>query len=320
MTSRSRTKFARSQRSLRHYLTARIALTAAYLVPKLSLSQVQSVGRFIGRRLLPIARSRVARIHDHLQLAMPELSEADRRRIARESLEASAMLFAEALWISAWRHEKHGHLVTDANPDRMDRVLELAKSRGKGLIIITAHVGPWEVLGAWLTQRIGMPILAVASAPNIPELADALLKIREAAGVKIVYRGDAGLSVMRHLRAGGCVVLLADHNLKGEGIEVPFFGQPAHSLLSIARVAVRSGAVAVTGFCYRRPNCGVEVVLDEPLTWRTDDRKAAERELTAEYTQRIEAGIRRDPGQWLWMHRRWRRRDSTIRDEPRDAE
>jgi len=307
-------------RNLRHYLTARVALTAAFLVPKLSLGQVQGVGRFIGRRILPIARSRVARIHEHLKLAMPELSEQDRRRIARESLESSAMLFTEALWISAFSQEKHGHLVTDARPEEFDRSLELAKSRGKGLIIITGHVGPWELLGAWLTKRIGMPILAVASAPNIPELADALLKIREAAGVKIVYRGDAGIAVMRHLRAGGCVVMLADHNLKGEGIEVPFFGHPAHSMLSIARVAVRSGAVTVTGFCYRRPECRVEIIMDEPLSWQTDDRIAAERALTAAFAQRIEAGIRRDPGQWLWMHRRWRRRDSTIRDEPRDAD
>lgn len=284
------------------------------------MAQVQGIGRFIGRRLLPIARSRVARIDEHLRLAMPELSSAERKRIAHESMESSAMLFAEALWISAWDHGKHDHLVTDATPGRLDDAIAAAKKKGKGLLIITGHVGPWEILGAWLTQRLGMPILAVASAPNIPELADALLRIREAAGIKIVYRGEAGLAVMRHLRAGGCVVLLADHNLKGEGIEVPFFGQPAHSLLSIARVAVRSGALTITGFCYRRPNCQVEVMVDEPLSWRTDDRKAAERELTAAYTQRIEAAIRRDPGQWLWMHRRWRKRDSTIRDESRDSD
>lgn len=296
---------------MRHGLTWRLALAAARIVPRLSLESAQRIGGFLGRTVFTLARARGRRIDDHLALAMPEATPQERARIKRESLEASGHVAMEALWIPAWDNARDAGRVTLQTPEAFAQCIGVAKARGRGLVLISAHLGCWEVLGRWFLSQMDLPVMGVAAEPRIAELTEPLRRLRESAGIKLVWRGEAGLPAMRHLRSGGCLVLLGDHNLKGEGIDAPFFGRPAHTLLAPARLAVRSGATVATMFCYRDGIGRVVVHADPPIdpTPRAGESKAdAEVRLTLEYTARIEAAIRRQPGQWLWMHRRWQER------------
>jgi len=298
-------------RRLRHAVTVPLVKVAVRLAPKLSFEAAQRIGRFVGRYLIPLARPRVRRIREHLALAMPELPPPERARIERETLEATGLVFMEALWVPAWDNERDAKRISIATPELFDRTLVQANERGKGLIILSAHLGPWEILGKWFMSISPMPAMGVAAVPRLAGLKEPMQKLRESAGVKVVWRGEGGLSVLRHLRAGGCMFLLGDHNSKGEGIDVPFFGTPAHTILGVAKLAVASGAMLTTMYCYRRPGGRVEIFADEPLDTAPregESRDDVAKRLVREYTARIETAIRRDPGQWLWMHRRWMKR------------
>ncbi len=292
-------------------MTWRLALAALRIVPRMSLESAQRLGGALGRTVFTLARARSRRIDDHLAIAMPELPAPERARIKRESLEASGLVAMEALWIPAWDNARDAGRVSVLTPETFEECIATAKARGRGLVLITAHLGCWEVLGRWFLSRMDLPVMGVAAEPRIAELTEPLRRLRESAGIKLVWRGEAGLPAMRHLRAGGCLVILGDHNLKGDGIEVPFFGRPAHTLLAPARLAVRSGATVATMFCYREGLGRAIVHADPPIdpTPREGESKEqVEVRLTQEYTARIEAAIRRQPGQWLWMHRRWQAR------------
>jgi KDO2-lipid IV(A) lauroyltransferase len=110
------------------------------------------------------------------------------------------------------------------------------------------------------------------------------------------------------LRAGGSLGMLIDQDTRVEGVWVPFFGHPAFTPVGAARIALRQRAAAVPTFIERLPDGTHLARFHPPL-----DLPADETEATALLTRAIEDQIRRVPAQWVWMHRRWRRRPA---DEP----
>lgn len=186
--------------------------------------------------------------------------------------------------------------------------------RGKrGCLLMTGHHGSWELLLQLAQRQLPGDFLVVAREADQPVISDLMKKWREFHGARILYRGEAGMAAYRTLRRGGLVAMLVDQNLRGEGAEIEFFGQPAHTLLGPARLVLQSGAVTTTIFCTRGEDGTYRVHVDPPLPVpepSKDPRELTEQaiELTQQYTARIEAAIRRNPEQWMWMHRRWHKR------------
>lgn len=297
-------------------LLARVLLRA---IPRLRLETVQRVGDVLGTLASWIPGSRKRRVRQHLEVAFPpgEYPEEMRRRLLGESYRHLAKIFLEAIWAPGWSAADDARMSV-ATPAEWAETLRLLHAQpNRGLVIYTAHLGTFEVLGKWMTRQLGRPLLAVASRPKHPDFEVMLRDLREKCGYKLVYRGDAGLATVRHLRRGGVLVVLVDHNNKGPGVEVPFLGRPAHTLLAPARLALQCGAVANTVFCLRREQGRLELVCDKPLVVGPlpageEAALAAQLDLIGIYTRRIEARIRQWPEQYLWMHKRWQRRDGSL--------
>lgn len=283
------------------------------------LETVQKIAAPIGTAGAILPTPRKDRVREHLAIAFPEpeYDEAFRRRLLKDSYRALAQFFFETLWIDNYVPERDNERIEISTMERQERTFAMARENGRGLICYAGHLGTPELLARWLVSVTPMPMMAVMGRAGMEGLDVALKAMRERGGVKIVPRGEAGMSTLRHLRAGGCLVMLVDHNLKGPGVEIPFFGKPAHTLLAPARLALQSGAAVNTIFPLRRGPGQFLLEWGEPflppaMARDKDERFRQEAAIALEYTRRIEQAIRRTPEQYLWMHRRWRKRDDTL--------
>jgi KDO2-lipid IV(A) lauroyltransferase len=185
-----------------------------------------------------------------------------------------------------------------------------------GVLVVTAHYGNWELAGVKIAS-LGIPLSAVHRGLSIPVLDRALSSIRsgdEAAPLDYeqIKMGNAGLRLVRALEAGRKVLVLLDQNARREeGVFVSFFGRPASVRTGPVRLATERGIPVLAAFMCRDAN-GLDhrIQIHPPLALALerdrDDGRDIERQNLARITAEIEAQIRRDPGQWIWTHRRWR--------------
>ncbi len=188
--------------------------------------------------------------------------------------------------------------------------LREARARGKGVLGLTAHFGPWEILPLWHALRCGPCYIVVRPLDN-PYLDDLFTAWRERGGNRVVRKRNAVQAILQALRHGETVGVLIDQHIdEREGAVVPFFGRPASTALAPALIALRSGAAVLpvgivhgAGRRQYRIRLGAEIALR-----RSGDLKADVVENTARFNAALEAMIRERPEQWFWVHRRWKTR------------
>jgi KDO2-lipid IV(A) lauroyltransferase len=185
----------------------------------------------------------------------------------------------------------------------------------RGAVMLGAHLGNWEWLGPGMTSEgplRGAEIVRPLDDPAMNAFVDSM---RRASGVVTIERDGAGTEMMRWLKEGYCIGILADQSPRENAVPVTFFGQPCWATIAPVMAALR-GKVAV------HP---VSMMRDADGGYTIDMYPALEIQKTGDFlrdlvdnTQRcqdaLEAMIRKNPGQWLWMHRRWKRRERLERE------
>lgn len=194
--------------------------------------------------------------------------------------------------------------------------LEQDHAAGRGGVIVTAHLGNWEV-GAFAVRHRGVPLRAMARPLGNPALERWLERRR--GGAEHLIRKTGGLKdALRTVKAGGWVALLADQNAGRHGVFVPFFGLEASTFPTPAAIAVRLGAPLYLGICLRGegPAC-FDVHLERLDVKGAGEGDEAVKALTSGLNARLEGWVRREPGQYNWVHRRWKTRPpGRDRSEP----
>ncbi|MDE2845128.1 MAG: lysophospholipid acyltransferase family protein [Gemmatimonadota bacterium] len=199
--------------------------------------------------------------------------------------------------------------VTEENVDGLVRAdglshLESAYGEGKGVVAVSAHLGNFELMGAFLALK-GYAVTVVA-APLYDARLDALLREnRVRSGLEVVSRDRATTAILRALRKGHVVGLLVDQDTRGAGIAVPFFGHPARTPTGPAVLADRTGAPIVPMAIHRLPDDTHLVTVRPPIRPTGRTREDVET-TTRAYTGELERFIRKAPEQWVWMHDRWK--------------
>lgn len=294
-----------------------IAATVTGAIPKISLHSVDRLARLIGWVVRTIPGRRHKRVAANVDLALPagKFPEELRERTKRETYRAFASFALLALWSAGWKRETDNARVTIENPEVFERTIRLAKERGKGLVIFSAHLGACSALGPWFHSQSGMTLMNIGARQSLGNISDVMVKHFAPAGVVIAFRGESAGDGVKHLADGNALLLLVDHNLKGPGIMVPFFGKEAHTTLAPAKLVIKTGAVAATMFARRDGPDKFIVWCDEP--YFSDAAECGREELlqecgelTRQYTARIEQAILRAPDQYFWMHKRWESRKS----------
>jgi KDO2-lipid IV(A) lauroyltransferase len=189
--------------------------------------------------------------------------------------------------------------------------LEAARRRGKGVLLVAAHFGNWELHAIAHGYRFGK-IHLVAREQDNPYLNRWLEEIRRVSGNEVVYK-DRALGQMRKLmREGATVAFVTDQNVHlQDAVFVDFFGRKAATTPVAAWFALKTGAALVPAFCYPQPSGRYRAIYESPVDvepFRNLDRHAALAAVTQKLASIQESHIRRAPDCWLWMHRRWRTR------------
>ena len=181
-----------------------------------------------------------------------------------------------------------------------------ALARGRGAIILTAHVGNWEMMLA-VTPLWGYALTVIAKELKGDALNDFWNTIRSRFGVNVLPPKNAFRPCLRALKEGGVVGFILDQNMtRKEGIFVDFFGQPASTSPGLALMAARSGAPVLPVFTLRLEDGRHLIRVMEPLEPPADHQPDTIREFTQRCTKIIEDVVREHPDQWIWCHRRWR--------------
>ena len=177
---------------------------------------------------------------------------------------------------------------------------------GKGAVVLTAHYGNWEVLGATM-RSLGAPMHYLLP-PQSNEGSDAYFDgIREGLGIPAVKIGFGMRGALTALRSGAFLGMLPDQDARKVGLHVPFFGRPASTHTGPARLAYRAGCPIAIGLIERESGARFTGRLLAMLSADPEREESQEVErLTRIINETIEAGVRKRPDHWYWLHRRWK--------------
>jgi Kdo2-lipid IVA lauroyltransferase/acyltransferase len=276
---------------------------------RLPLSVALWLGRRLGDLVYVILPRRRHIALANLGRAYPELPVPERRRLARRAAQHLGMTIVEIPRLLSAPVEATLARIQLDGVEHLDAAMT---AHGRALVL-TAHLGNWEVLCA--AHRLTRYDLSVVVRPlDTPWLDAVAERLRRRAGVEVIDKRGALRPVLEALRRGRMVGILLDQNAaRREGVFVDFFGHPASTSRSIALLALRTGAPVVPIFAHRRRDGGHRVVVRPRLAVPTsNDPEVAVVELTARCNMEIERAIRETPEQWLWSHDRWRTRPPTV--------
>jgi Kdo2-lipid IVA lauroyltransferase/acyltransferase len=293
----------------RRDLEDRLASSAGVLASFLGRRASLALGRSLGRLLGDLDHRHMAIALDNLRHAFPDWDEPRLLRTAR----AVYAHFGQVVFDILWMRGRSREVILSVVEVQGGEHVQAAMAEGRGAIMATAHIGNWELHGVahgWLFGPIGV----VARALDNPALDRRLCELRTQGGNAVFYKKRALAQVLKALRGGGATAILIDQNVQEkDGIFVDFFGRPAATTTVAAALAVKTGCLLVPSHSEIRPDGGYRLIYDPPIRWKTSgDREADISRLTQELTARIEEWVRETPGQWLWIHRRWKTRPGTA--------
>jgi KDO2-lipid IV(A) lauroyltransferase len=298
-------KFARH---LFEYLAARAVLALLTVLPPSSATRVAMVGS----RFLFACLPRLRRIGlRNLELAFPDLSLTEHCQLLKQSFENFGRIIADFAHFSRTTPAHLAARVETSLLQALQARYRAAKAAGRGVIFVTPHLGNWEIL-ALAASAIFEPVAYLARPLDNPLLEHYTSRIRSRFGNRPINKRDSVLEGLAILDGGGDLGLLADVNtLQRDGAFVPFFGHLACTTRSVAMLALRTNALIVPVCCVWDTN-RYRILIGE-LVEAVRTASYAKKNIidtTALYTAEIERFIRAYPGQWIWIHRRWKTRPS----------
>jgi KDO2-lipid IV(A) lauroyltransferase len=239
-------------------------------------------------------------VRANLAFAFPEWSSTQRRQTVWAYYKHLARLMVESLHTTDYTEVEFRDRVVLEQKEVMSEAL----ARGQGVVFLTGHFGNWE----WLARRAAIEwgrLAVLYSRPHDDALDELLVKLRGEAGMTLIKYTDARSSI-RWLRKGGILGITMDQEPL-TGVTAPLFGRPALTHAGPFRLARMAHSVVVTGFCHRVGTGRYRARFEPfPLTGAKSDERAILVEAT-EFNARLEDAVRRNPDQWLWTHRRWKR-------------
>jgi KDO2-lipid IV(A) lauroyltransferase len=289
------------------YAAARVAFGLLGVLPRRA-----AIAFCVGlMRLLPLILLHLRRTGmRNLEIAFPEKSVAERKKILAGSLENLGRVLGELSQNHKYSRERFAEMVEIDMDEETQELYRRNREEGLGIVITTGHFGNWEMFVLGFAASF-QPISYLARPLDNPKI-DAMLNARrDRFGNRPINKAFSAMTAIKLVREGGILGILADVNTHPrEGVFVPFFGVPACTSAGAATIAIRAGAVIYPAVCvYDRDKDKYRMIRGEIIVpENTGDRERDIRETTARFTLEMEKFIRLYPDQWMWIHRRWKTR------------
>ena len=258
-----------------------------------------AVGRFFGRIIgygHQLRGSSLKLISEkNIQLCMPELTEPQQQRLVKESLAASGQLFAETAKI--WTSKNTDYL----NWVEHVEMSELNLDKARGHLIISPHLGNWELLYAYLAWEFNAA--GIYKPPKVDALEPVIQAARERTGGEMIKATPKDVrKILKRLAGGGSVFMLPDQlPAKGSGVFAPFFGQPAYTMTLIQGLLKKTNCQLSLAICVRTGKAFT--VRIQPLVI---DLEQSKEDFSSAVNQHLEAVIKAYPEQYEWAYKRFK--------------
>jgi KDO2-lipid IV(A) lauroyltransferase len=242
----------------------------------------------------------------NLELALPESASSERTMILRNVYRSLGWQLAEFCRMERYTPQNTANWI---HYEGLNHFLT-AQSRGKGVLIVTGHLGAWE-LSSFYHSLMGHPMSMVIRRLDNRLLDTFVNHIRCLYGNRVLHKDDFARGLLTAMHQGETVGILMDTNMTPPaGVFVDFFGIQACTASGLARVALKTGAAVLPGFLLWEPEQRQYVLhFGEEIPFvPSDDHEKDITSLTQQCTLAIESWVRRYPDQWLWIHRRWKTR------------
>ncbi|MFH1862514.1 MAG: lysophospholipid acyltransferase family protein [bacterium] len=288
-------------RELRYRLEVATLRALGWLFRLLPRRASLCIGEFLGLIVCRIGiRTGVAK--QNLTAAFPEWDERKIQLTTKRCYQHFGALLVEFARLPLLKPNNVASLVDFENLEVLREALKL----GKGGIVVSGHLGNWELMGA-ATAVLGFPVSYIVTSQSNNRV-DALMdELRRSVGIEIIKRRDALKGVIKVLNNNRLIAILSDQDAHEAGVFVPFFGRLASTPRGAAMFALRTGAALIFVESYRqgtdRLKVHFQLISKDGLSRNSDE---AVKELTRRFTEKLEEAVRRHPEQWFWMHRRWK--------------
>jgi KDO2-lipid IV(A) lauroyltransferase len=211
-------------------------------------------------------------------------------------------LFEVARWMPMTQEEVVSQVARVYGWENMEKAL----AGNKGVLILSAHLGNWELMGAYFAFKT--PTVAVAQNLYDSRFDELVTWMRsEKLKIPMIKRGLALRGILEALKSNHAICALVDQDTGKDGVFVPFFGKQAWTQSGVARIAYKTGAALVPAFVVRGSDGLFELFVEKEIeVTRTGDAEKDILETVRRYTEVIETFVKAYPDQWMWMHERWK--------------
>lgn len=293
---------------LRHHFEYGAVMTVRAVTRLLPMPAVLFLGTVMGRVFHAFGGSRRKLALHNLEAAFPARSAAERAAIARDMFGHFGRLLMALLKFSTMTPEQ---MLAHVEFEGEERV-RAAHGQGKGVLLFTGHFGFWEINA--LVHALALHPMAVLARPlDNSKLHNLLEHVRGRTGNSVIYRRGAVRRVLRALAENQAVAVLIDQHIQtADAVYVDFFNRPAATTSALAALALRTGAPVIPVFALPLPGGRFRMVYEHAVDPPTPGSADALRDFTQRCTDVLEMYVRRYPGLWLWMHRRWREKEDDV--------
>lgn len=299
--------------SIKHRTEYYALLTAAAVLRRLPRKNALSLGRMLGGLVMKVLSGRYRMARDNMTSALPELNAAEIETNVRKNFEHIGICGVDMLRFDMFQPD-------DKDAEKIFHyeglpLLEEALALDRGVLLLSAHLGFWE-LGGFALAEHGIQFDMVAKPLKNPLADRYFAKLRKTFGAEILNSRKGARRILQSLRANHAVGIMLDQHISPPGsVMVDFFGRKAYTTTAIANMAMKYQIPVVPVFCLRQPDNSYKVWA-EPMLLLSGTGEDAVIANTQRLTDILETAIRKDVSQWFWMHKRWREKKLKKRINP----
>jgi Kdo2-lipid IVA lauroyltransferase/acyltransferase len=241
----------------------------------------------------------------NLKFAYPEWNDEQVFRLSKRVFKNLGVTIFEILQMSFFSKEDFLRNIRIRGEEHLNKAVK----EGKGVIIISAHLGNWEAAPQFAPCYFGHPVTVVARNIESGLINKLMIKLRSRFGSSVIDKEGALPEMTQTLRSGKILALLIDQGTKiSEGVEISFFGKKVTVTPAAAMLALRCKSTVLPVFCLRDADHVLTITIEPPVQLVKTNNLRNDLEInTQRMTDVIEKAVRQCPDQWLWLHKRWKR-------------
>lgn len=236
----------------------------------------------------------------NLEYVFPSMNEKKKNFIIKNFMKIGKNL-VDALRLSKYKNGDLSKIIKLRNGNNIKELLKM----GKGLIVVTAHLGCWELIPAYFSQ-VGYPVNVIAQKVYDDNVDREINRIRGSFNVRVIDKTRSPIVALKRLLKGESVGILMDQSVKTNSVSVDFLGRKANTPIGPAYLAMKSGAAVVPIAIHRLEDDSHLIEVGERILmeWTGDEKKDI-LENTKRCSKAVEKFIRRYYDEWVWFHKRW---------------